>query len=134
MLINLTGRNDWSGYEVSGKKLFDSMRANLTFLDLMVSLELCYFLKRSLKVIVYSRQWYEVIWSGNFGGFSSSNGVGNMVCIHDIMHKEEYLKILQDNLNHSSVMQNIEQNNDPNHAVKIVSKWLTENNNSTFWQ
>jgi len=67
-------------------------------------------------------------------GCFTSNGVGKLVFIDGIMRKEEYLNILQTNLHHWSGMVNSEhdfifqQDNDPKHTAKIVSKWLAENN------
>ena len=50
------------------------------------------------------------------------------------MRKEEYLKILEDNLHNWRGMVNSEhefifqQDNDPMHTAKILSKWFAENN------
>ena len=62
-----------------------------------------------------------------FGCFSS-NGVGKLSFIDGIMRKEEYLKILEDNLHNWRGMVNLEHefifqhDNDPKHTAKIVSK------------
>ena len=73
-------------------------------------------------------------------GYFSSNGVGKFVFIDGIMRKEEYLKILEDNLYHWRSMVNSEkdfifqQDNDPKHTVKILSQFLAENNiNALDW-
>jgi len=67
-------------------------------------------------------------------GCFSANGVGKLVFIDGIMRKEDYLKILKDNLRQSVAMVNLgnefifQHDKDPKHTAKVVTEWLAENN------
>lgn len=63
-------------------------------------------------------------------GCMSASGVGNLVFIEGTMKKEDYLKILRDNLPTSVEKLGLDpvwvfqQDNDPKHTAKIVKEWL----------
>lgn len=63
-------------------------------------------------------------------GCMSTMGVGNLVIIDEIMTKEVYLKILQENLLQSAQKMGIsedfyfQQDNDPKHVAHVVKMWL----------
>jgi len=64
----------------------------------------------------------------------SANGVGNLVFIDRIMLKEDYLRIIQNNLKQSAQKMGMiapfifQRDNDPKHNATIVSNWFAENN------
>ena len=65
-------------------------------------------------------------------GCFSTKGVGALVRVNGIMKKEDYRDILEENLKQSA--RNLEirhrwilqQDNDPKHTSKFVSKWLAD--------
>ena len=63
-------------------------------------------------------------------GCVPSSGVGKLVFIESTMKKEDYVKILQENVGPSvqklGLQQNwiFQQDNDPKHTSKIVKEWL----------
>lgn len=65
-------------------------------------------------------------------GCFSSFGVGNLVFIDGIMYKEDYLKILKENLLESAQKLGLEtdfkfqHDRDPKHTAKIITHWLNE--------
>lgn len=65
-------------------------------------------------------------------GCFSSLGVGNLVFIDGIMHKEDYLKILEENLLESVQHLGLEtdfkfqHDRDPKHTAKIITHWLNQ--------
>lgn len=66
-------------------------------------------------------------------GCMAASGVGNLVFIESTMRKEDYLKILQQNLK-SSVQKlglspnwTFQQDNDPKHTAHVVKNWLSKN-------
>ena len=65
-------------------------------------------------------------------GCFSSNGVGKRVRVHGIMKKEDYKKILEENVHEParklSLGRNFvfQQDNDPKHASKLVKKWFQD--------
>ena len=63
-------------------------------------------------------------------GCMAASGVGNLVFIDSTMKKEDYLRILQDNVGPSVQKLGLpsnwifQQDNDPKHTAKIVKEWL----------
>ena len=65
-------------------------------------------------------------------GCFASCGTGNIVKVDGIMLKEQYMKILAENLKTSVDNLNLvdwtfQQDNDPKHTAKIIKTWLTDN-------
>ncbi|CAB4062796.1 unnamed protein product [Lepeophtheirus salmonis] len=64
----------------------------------------------------------------------SSRGTGNLVKVHGIMKKEDYIKILGENMKESSEKLLLCHNwtyqavNDPKHNTKVLKKWFKDNN------
>lgn len=78
--------------------------------------------------------------TGKYGGGSimlwgcfSANGSGNLVKVEGIMRKEQYIKILEENLKQAAENLNLgeywtyQQDNDPKHTAKVVKKWFQDN-------
>ncbi|XDV30400.1 hypothetical protein PO909_033329 [Leuciscus waleckii] len=67
-------------------------------------------------------------------GCLSANGRGNLVNVNGIMKKEDYIKILEQNIRQSAEKLGLgtqwifQQDNDPKHTAKVVKKLLAENN------
>ena len=67
-----------------------------------------------------------------WGGFSAS-GPGNLVKVDGIMKKEQYIKILEENIKQSAEKLHLgehrmyQQDNDPKHTAKSVKKWFRDN-------
>ena len=63
-------------------------------------------------------------------GCMAAGGVGNLVFIEGAMNKDDYLKILRDNLSPSVEKLGLDQSwvfqqdNDPKHTAKLVKEWL----------
>jgi len=57
-------------------------------------------------------------------GCFSANGVGNLVFIDGIMHEEDYLRIIQNNLQKSAEKMGMLA---PKHTATIVNKWFDQN-------
>ena len=68
-----------------------------------------------------------------FWGSFSPSGPGSLVKVDGIMKKEQYLKIIQENIRqdaeklHLGSEWMLQQDNDPKHIAKIVKKWLQDN-------
>ena len=68
-----------------------------------------------------------------FWGCFSANGPGNLVKVDGIMRKEDYVKILEENIWQSAEKLGLgqhwtfQQDNDPKHTAKVVKKWFLEN-------
>lgn len=66
-------------------------------------------------------------------GAFSARGPGNIVRIKGIMKKEDYCKILQENLQQSAEKLELgpdflfQHDNDPKHTSRMVKQWLTDN-------
>ena len=68
-----------------------------------------------------------------FWGSFSANGSGSLVKVDGIMKKEQYLKIIKENIRQNAEKLHLgsewmlQQDNDPKHTAKIVKKWLQDN-------
>ena len=66
-------------------------------------------------------------------GCFSSSGTGNLVKVQGIMRKEDYIKILEENVKDSARKLHLgrrwkyQQDNDPKHTAKVVTKWFKDN-------
>ena len=66
-------------------------------------------------------------------GCFSSSGTGNLVKVQGIMRKEDYLRILHENVKESAENLQLghnwkyQQDNDPKHTAKVVKKWFKDN-------
>ncbi|CAF3569100.1 unnamed protein product, partial [Rotaria sp. Silwood2] len=65
-------------------------------------------------------------------GCMAANGVGNLVLIDGTMYKEQYEKIFVENVKQSAKKLKIrsfifQQDNDPKHTARTVSKWFANN-------
>ena len=66
-------------------------------------------------------------------GCFAASGTGELQKINGIMRKEQYLEILQGNLKKSARSLQLgrnwifQQDNDPKHTAKLVSKWFQQN-------
>lgn len=66
-------------------------------------------------------------------GCFAANGPGNLVRVHGTMNKEDYIDILADNVKESASKLGLgrrwtfQQDNDPKHTAKIVTKWFHDN-------
>jgi transposase len=67
-------------------------------------------------------------------GCFSASGPGNLVKVDGIMHKEVYIRILEENIKQSAQKLRLgrkwiyQQDNDPKHTAKVVKKWFDDNN------
>ena len=86
-----------------------------------------YNLKNTLSTVKYGG------CSLMFWGSFSASGPGSLVKIDGIMKKEQYLKIIQENIRqdaeklHLGSEWMLQQDNDLKHTAKIVKKWLQDN-------
>ena len=66
-------------------------------------------------------------------GCFSSSGTGNLVNVQGIMRKEDYIRILDENVKESAEKRQLghnwkcQQDNDPKHTTKVVKKWFKDN-------
>ena len=73
-------------------------------------------------------------------GCVTANGVGNLVLIDGTMYKEQYEKILVENVKQSAKKLKMrsfifQQDNDPKHTARTVSKWFVNNKiNFLVWR
>lgn len=71
-------------------------------------------------------------------GCFSSSGTGNLVKVQGIMKKEDYIRILDENVKESAEKLKLGQNwmyqqdNDPKHTAKVVKKWFKDNDISVL--
>lgn len=69
-----------------------------------------------------------------FWGCFSANGPGNLTTVNGIMKKEQYIKILNNNIQQSAEKLGLghqwifQHDNDPKHTAKVVKNWLVDNN------
>lgn len=67
-------------------------------------------------------------------GCFSASGTGNLVKVEGIMRKEQYMKIMNENIRQSAKKLGLgskwtyQQDNDPKHTAKMVKKWFQDNN------
>ena len=67
-------------------------------------------------------------------GCLSSSGTGNLVVVQGIMRKEDYIRILDENVKESAEKLQLghnwkyQQDSDPKHTAKVVNKWFKDNN------
>lgn len=67
-------------------------------------------------------------------GCFSASGTGSLVKVEGIMRKEQYMKIMNENIRQSAEKLGLglewtyQQDNDPKHTAKIVKKWFQDNN------
>ncbi|KAK3531126.1 hypothetical protein QTP70_012493 [Hemibagrus guttatus] len=63
-----------------------------------------------------------------------AGGPGNLITVNGIMKKEQYIKILNNNIRQSAEKLGLghqwtfQHNNDPKHTAKVVKKWLADKN------
>lgn len=83
---------------------------------------------KNLKPTVKHGGGHVMVW-----GCISAKGMGNLVFIDGIMNKEQYLRILRENLRQSAermgVLRSFKfyQDNDPKHKAHVVREWLLYN-------
>ncbi|KAI4900894.1 hypothetical protein NFI96_031877, partial [Prochilodus magdalenae] len=69
-----------------------------------------------------------------FWGCFSANGPGNLIAVNGTMKKEQYIKILNNNIRQSAEKLGLgnrwtfQHVNDPKHTAKVVKKWLADKN------
>ncbi|KAI4883239.1 hypothetical protein NFI96_003468, partial [Prochilodus magdalenae] len=69
-----------------------------------------------------------------FWGCFSANGPGNLIAVNGTMKKEQYIKILNNNIRQSAEKLGLgnrwtfQHDNDPKHTAKVVKKWLADKN------
>ena len=69
-----------------------------------------------------------------FWGSFAASGPGRLVTVTGIMKKEDYVKILDENLKDSARQLSLGrrwcfmQDNDPKHSANVTKKWLEDNN------
>ncbi|KAI4895152.1 hypothetical protein NFI96_027349 [Prochilodus magdalenae] len=69
-----------------------------------------------------------------FWGCFSANGPGNLLAVNGTMKKEQYIKILNNNIRQSAEKLGLgnrwtfQHDNDPKHTAKVVKKWLADKN------
>ncbi|KAK3565026.1 hypothetical protein QTP86_032538 [Hemibagrus guttatus] len=70
-----------------------------------------------------------------FWGCFSAGGPGNLIRVNGIMKKEQYIKILNNNIIRQSAEKlglghqwTFQHDNDPKHTAKVVKKWLADKN------
>ncbi|KAK3517093.1 hypothetical protein QTP86_004153, partial [Hemibagrus guttatus] len=69
-----------------------------------------------------------------FWGCFSAGGPGNLITVNGTMKKEQYIKILNNNIRQSAEKLGLghqwtfQHDNDPNHTAKVVKKWIADKN------
>lgn len=69
-----------------------------------------------------------------FWGCFSASGPGNLITVNGTMKKEQYIKILSNNIRQSAEKLGLgdqwtfQHDNDPKHTAKVVTKWLADKN------
>ncbi|KAK3560358.1 hypothetical protein QTP86_006443 [Hemibagrus guttatus] len=69
-----------------------------------------------------------------FWGCFSAGGPGNLIKVNGTMKKEQYIKILNNNIRQSAEKLGLghqwtfQHDNDPKHTAKVVKKWLADKN------